>query len=64
MNETLRLQDFMEELKKITNKREFREFVDENLINLYETPDLRIPSKLKADLGGALYFAIHGSVDL
>lgn len=63
MDETMKLGDFVDGLREIKDRKQFRHFVDENLIDLYEYPDYKIHSKLKADVAGALYNAIHGSTD-
>jgi hypothetical protein len=63
MDETMRLEDFVDGLREIKTHKEFRKFCDVNLMNQHEMPDYRLSSKLKQDVAGALFNAIHGSTD-
>jgi hypothetical protein len=53
----MRLEDFVDELREISDPHEFREFCDKNLMNLYE-PDYIIPSDLKRDVAGVLFYSL------
>ena len=44
--------------------KEFRAFLDKNVMSLYESEDFKVYWKLKSDIAGLLFAAIHGSTDV
>ena len=63
MSQPLTTKQVVENLRTIKSHKEFRGFVDDNLMSLYENEDCQIPWKLKADVAGLLYIAIHGTTE-
>jgi hypothetical protein len=57
----LTVAEVVELLKTKTTHKEFRRACDEHLMNLHECVNVHIPDKLKQDVAGVLYKAIHGS---
>jgi len=61
MNEFLTVTEVVERLRETKTHAGFRKACDEHLMNLHECVNVHIPDKLKQDVAGVLYTAIHGS---
>ena len=60
--ETLTVQELIDHLKTVEDTYQFRQFVDRNFLDLYESYNYELPEKLKEDIAGLLYYSIFGPI--